>query len=161
LEFPHGDRALKLDAAQRRVRIPGIGTVPLRRGRAIAAFGRAFVVERNRRWWAIFESDRDPVALPSTGRVVGIDRGVHVLAATSDAELLRNGKHGERLQRVVCGRTRYRQSRGRPGNAAEGRGEKEAVLTCMDIYSKHFFLLLRRRFHREVLLAASAFGSTG
>jgi hypothetical protein len=35
------------------------------------------------------------------------------------------------------------------------------VLICMDIYSKHFFLLLRRRFHREVLLAASAFGSTG
>jgi hypothetical protein len=31
----------------------------------------------------------------------------------------------------------------------------------MDIYSKHFFLLLRRRFHREVIFAASAFGSTG
>jgi hypothetical protein len=35
------------------------------------------------------------------------------------------------------------------------------VLICMDTYSRHFFLLLRRRFHREVLLAASAFGSTG
>src|SRR5713226_6425583 len=53
LEFPHGDRALKLDAAQKRVRIPGVGSVPLRKGRAIPAFGRAFVAERNGRWWAI------------------------------------------------------------------------------------------------------------
>src|SRR6202163_1269228 len=101
LEFPHGDRALKLDAAQKRVRIPGIGTVPLRKGRAIPAFGRAFVVERNGRWWAIFECEREPEALPATGRVVGVDRGVHVLAATSDGELLRNGRHAERLRRVV------------------------------------------------------------
>src|ERR1700676_636204 len=38
LECAHGDRALKLDAAQKRVRIPGVGTVPLRKGRAIPAF---------------------------------------------------------------------------------------------------------------------------
>jgi putative transposase len=106
LEFPHGDRALKLDAAQRRVRIPGVGTVPLRKGRAIPAFGRAFVAERNGRWWAIFECGREPEALPLTGRVVGIDRGVHVLAATSDCELLGNGKHGERLRRIVVGHQR-------------------------------------------------------
>jgi putative transposase len=106
LEFPHGDRALKLDAAQKRVRIPGVGTVPLRKGRAIPAFGRAIVVERNGRWWAIFECGREPEALPLTGRVVGIDRGVHVLAATSDGELLRNGKHGGRLRRIVCGHQR-------------------------------------------------------
>ncbi|MDB5040944.1 MAG: transposase [Candidatus Eremiobacteraeota bacterium] len=101
LEFSHGDRALKLDAAQKRVRIPGVGTVPLRKGRAIPAFGRAFLAERNGRWWAIFECEREPEALPLTGRIVGIDRGVHVLAATSDGELLRNGKHGERLHRIV------------------------------------------------------------
>jgi hypothetical protein len=37
----------------------------------------------------------------------------------------------------------------------------EAVLICMGMYSRHFFLLLRRRFHRGVIPAASAFGSTG
>src|SRR6266852_3983443 len=84
LEFPHGDRALKFDAVQKRVRIPGVGSVPLRKGRAIPAFGRAFVLERNGRWWATFECEREPEALPSTGRVIGVDRGVHVLAATSD-----------------------------------------------------------------------------
>src|ERR1700694_460456 len=102
LEVPHGDRALKVDSAQKRVRIPGVGTVPLRKGRAIPAFGRAFVTEKNGRWWAIFECGREPGALPLTGRVVGIDRGVHVQAATSDGELLRNGKYGERLRRIVC-----------------------------------------------------------
>jgi putative transposase len=37
---------------------------------------------------------------------VRIDRGVHVLAATSDGELLRNGKHGERVRRIVRGHQR-------------------------------------------------------
>jgi putative transposase len=46
LEFPHGDRALKLDKGQQRVRIPGVGAVRLRKGRPIPAYGRAFVVRR-------------------------------------------------------------------------------------------------------------------
>jgi len=32
LEFPHGDRALKLNAAQDAARIPGVGSVKLRKG---------------------------------------------------------------------------------------------------------------------------------
>jgi hypothetical protein len=46
-------------------------------------------------------------------------------------------------------------------NRAIHEPRSEAVLICMDMYSRHFFLLLRRRFHREVIFAASAFGSTG
>ena len=49
LEFPHGDRALKLDVRQKRVRVPGVGTIGLRKGRSIPEFGRAFVVEKNGR----------------------------------------------------------------------------------------------------------------
>src|SRR5476649_1604695 len=84
LEFPHGDRALKLTASQTKVRIPGVGIVRLRKGRQIAAFGRAFIVEKNQRWYAIFECDRAIEPLPMSGRAVGIDRGVRVLVATSD-----------------------------------------------------------------------------
>src|SRR5580704_7489267 len=40
LEFPHGDRALKLDARQKRVTIPGVGSVRLRKGREIPEYGR-------------------------------------------------------------------------------------------------------------------------
>jgi putative transposase len=50
LEFPHGDRALKLDIVQRRVRVPGVGSVRLRKGRMVPEFGRAFLVTKNGRW---------------------------------------------------------------------------------------------------------------
>jgi len=101
LEFPHGDRALKLNAVQSRVRIPGVGSMPLRKGRPIPEFGRAFVLKKCGRWYAVFECHREPNPLPPTGRVIGVDRGVHVLAATSEGELLVNGQYGERVRRVV------------------------------------------------------------
>jgi hypothetical protein len=37
----------------------------------------------------------------------------------------------------------------------------DTVLICMEMYSRHLFLLLRRRFHDDLLTVASAFGSTG
>jgi len=122
LEFPHGDRALKLNEAQTRVRIPGVGTMGLRKGREVPAFGRAFVLEKNGRWYAVFECQRERAPLPKTGKLIGIDRGVHVLAATSDGELVRNGRFGERHRRVVTGHARAlaavteRDERGRCAN---------------------------------------------
>jgi putative transposase len=87
LEFPHGDRALPLRGDQQRVRIPGVGPVRLRKGRVIPKVGRAFVVTKNGRWYAIFEGHRAIEALPQTGARVGVDRGVRVLAALSDGTL--------------------------------------------------------------------------
>lgn len=119
IEFPHGDRALKFDAAQKRVRVPGVGTMPLRKGREIPNFGRAFVVEKNGRWYAVFECERESEALPATGRSIGLDCGVTALVATSSGELIANPRHverhresGEREARVVAERT-VRDSRGR------------------------------------------------
>lgn len=77
LTFPHGDRALKFDGAQSRVTILGVGSVKLRKGRAVPAFGRAWLV-------------------------LGIDRGVHVLAATSDGVLHRNSAVGEKRKSAVA-----------------------------------------------------------
>ena len=103
LEFPHGDRALKLlGERQDRVRIPGVGSVRLRKGRPVPRFGRAFVVVRNDRWYAIFECSREPQPLPKTGKVIGVDRGVHVLAATSDGELIRNREPQARRSRITA-----------------------------------------------------------
>lgn len=42
LEFPHGNRALKVNAGQTKVTVPGIGVIRLRKGRTIPEFGRAF-----------------------------------------------------------------------------------------------------------------------
>jgi len=106
LEFPHGDRALKLDPAQTKVRVPCVGTIRLRKGREIPDFGRAFIIEKNARWYAVFECEREPEGLPANGKVIGVDRGVHVLAATSDGELIWNGRFADRHRRVVTGHAR-------------------------------------------------------
>jgi len=90
LEFPHGDRALRFDEAQRRVYVPGAGFVRLRKGRAVPEFGRAFILTKNGHWYAIFEAHRAPQPLPATGRRVGLDRGIRALVATSDGELIGN-----------------------------------------------------------------------
>jgi putative transposase len=101
LEFPHGDRALRVNARQDRVRIPMIGTVPLRKGREIPEYGRAFVVERNGRWYAVFECERDPMPLVPSGRAVGLDRGIRALVATSDGELVENPRHADARRAIV------------------------------------------------------------
>jgi putative transposase len=62
VEFPHGDRALRFDQAQQRVKIPSVGVVKLRKGRQIpATYKRAWVVRKNDRWYASFECERAPM----------------------------------------------------------------------------------------------------
>jgi hypothetical protein len=124
LTFPHGDRALRLVGA--RVRVPGVGAVRLRTGREVPAErGRAWIVEKNGRWYACMECERAAQPLPATGKVLGVDRGVHVLAATSEGELIRNGRLADQHRRVVTGscasaRGGHDQRRARPANESEG-----------------------------------------
>jgi putative transposase len=125
LTFPHGERALKLDATQRRIRVPGVGSVRLRKGRTVPAFGRAWLVRRNGRWYACFECDRALRPLPGNNRLMGIDRGVHVLAALDDGTLIGNSAVGEqrrsattRLQRRLDAVT-IKDAAGRVCNRAD------------------------------------------
>jgi putative transposase len=128
LEFPHGDRGLRFDQVQQRVSIPGVGAVKLRKGRQVpATYGRAWVVRKNDRWYACFECERAVRPLPATNEVVGVDRGVHVLAALSDGRLIANAAVGERrkaattrLQRELEAVT-VRDSAGRVINRREHR----------------------------------------
>lgn len=101
LEYPHGNRAPKLSGAQDRVRIPGVGTVRLRKGRTIPQYGRAFVVEKNGRWYAVFECSRDSEPLEPSEKVLGVDRGIRVLAATSEGAQFPGARAAERHRRVV------------------------------------------------------------
>jgi putative transposase len=120
LEFPHGGRALKFNAAQTKVRVPGTGSVRLRKGRAVPDFGRAWIVHCNGRWYASFECERVVQRRDLREGVLGVDRGVHVLAATSEGRLLRNPRflkkariRVERLQRTVSRRKRGGRNRRR------------------------------------------------
>ncbi len=116
LEFPHGDRALVFDSPQSKVRIPGVGWVKNRKGRTVpATFGRAWVVRKNGRWYACFECERAVrVDGDRVNGVVGIDRGVHVLAATSDGRLFANPRPLARLLSTLahCQRSVSRKKRG-------------------------------------------------
>ncbi len=102
LTFPHGDRALRLDEGQTRLRVPGVGLVKLRKGRSVPDFGRAWLVERHGRWYACLECEREARPLAKTGVTIGIDRGVHVLAACSDGRLIRNLAVGERRKAATA-----------------------------------------------------------
>lgn len=101
LGFSHGDQALKLDPFQRRVRVPGVGALHLRKGRKVPPFGRAFIVRKNGRWYAIFEAHRLPSPLASTGQSVGVDRGIRVLAALSNGEKITNPRPGARRRVLI------------------------------------------------------------
>lgn len=68
IQFSHGDRALKLDPSQTRVRVPGVGSVRLRKGRAVPPFGRAWLVCKNERWYGCFECEREAQELPVPAR---------------------------------------------------------------------------------------------
>lgn len=92
--------------------------VRLRKGRVVPAFGRAWLACKNDRWYACFECEREAGVADRRVGVVGIDRGVHVLAATSDGRLMRNPRHLEKLrlrleraQRIVARRKRKGKNR--------------------------------------------------
>ncbi len=102
ITFPHGDRALRFDEHQRRVTIPGVGAVKLRKGRAVPRCGRAWIVRRAGRWYSCFECERAVRPQPPTGIVVGVDRGVRVLAALSDGRLIGNSAIGERRRTATA-----------------------------------------------------------
>jgi len=123
LEYPHGARALKLNERQTKLRVPGIGSVSLRKGRTIPRnYGRAFVVRKNGKWYAVFECKRDVEPMPPTGPVIGIDAGITALLATSDGELIANPRHLEAARASVertairLDKATVKDARGRPTN---------------------------------------------
>ena len=86
----------------------------LRKGGPVPAFGRAMISRRGGRWYGIFECERAVASLPKTGRVVGLDRGVVAVVATSDGELFTLPASVERHRARVRG-AQKRVSRRRRG----------------------------------------------
>lgn len=101
ISYCHGNRALVYDAAQRRLRVPGVGWIRVRRGRSVPAFGRAWLICKNGRWYATFECDRELLPAPASDRMVGIDRGVRVLIACSDGTKIPNPRFAHRNVALV------------------------------------------------------------
>ncbi|MGZ3496136.1 MAG: RNA-guided endonuclease InsQ/TnpB family protein [Vulcanimicrobiaceae bacterium] len=88
------------------------------------------IVCKRDRWYAQFECQREIVALAAAG-AVGLDRGVAVLLATSNGDLIENPRHIdaarlhlERAQRIVAKRKRRGKNRGKAVNALARLDEK-------------------------------------
>ena len=86
-KFSHGAAVLRLNQAQTKVCIPGVGVVRLRKGRNVPTYGIASITRKAGRWYVLFECERAVEALPKTGAVVGLDRGIAVTCATSDGDM--------------------------------------------------------------------------
>jgi putative transposase len=79
----------KLDLTHRRLYVRGVGHLRIRVPGRVRGTPRTLTVRRRGRAFdmTVFCSQVEPEALPPTGQHVGLDRGVAVLAATSDGGL--------------------------------------------------------------------------
>lgn len=120
----------KLNEGSRRLYVQGVGHVKLRLHRPLRGTPTTITVRRvGRRWQVtVFCVNVPSEPLPATGRDVGVDVGVTVLAALSDGRLIDNPRHlrtsAERLataQRLAAAR--------RPGSARRRRaGERVGAI---------------------------------
>lgn len=105
----------KLDEASKRLYLRGVGHVKVRLHRPVRGTPKTITVRRvGRRWQVtVFCTNVPAQPLPATGRDVGIDVGVTVLAALSDGRVIDNPRHVRRTEdrlasarRLVAGRQR-------------------------------------------------------
>jgi len=91
-EFKQYGVGAKLDG--RRVKLYGIGRVPVRWHRPIEGTIKTVrILRRAGKWYACFTCEvAVPEPLPKTGRVIGIDVGISALLTTSDGEKVENPK---------------------------------------------------------------------
>ena len=91
-------RGWRLDTDRDRLRLLGIGEVKVRLHRGVLGTPKAITVARQgRRWWVSVRCvDVPAVPLAATGRQVGIDLGVCALLATSDGQLVVEGRYAAR-----------------------------------------------------------------
>ena len=117
-----------LNEAAGRLHLMGVGHVKLRLHRPVRGTPKTITVRRLARRWVVtvFCADVPAQPLPATGREVGVDVGVSVLAGLSDGRVIENPRHLRhsldclaRAQRLVAGRKR---GSGRRRRAAERVG---------------------------------------
>ena len=94
----------KLKADARRLYLYGIGDVRVKLHRELCGTPKAITVKREgQHWYVSFRcTDVEPTLLERTGREVGIDLGIVNLVATSDGELVQEGRFGRNAQAALA-----------------------------------------------------------
>jgi putative transposase len=135
LEWPKDGDGCRWKPDDRRVYLQGIGNVKVSTHRPVEGIVKTISVKREgRRWFLILSCDNVTAKpLPSTGAVVGMDMGITVFLATSEAELIGNPSHGrkaaERLamaQRALARKKRGSNNRRRQREVVANRHRKVA-----------------------------------
>jgi putative transposase len=91
--FKEYGNGFRLDG--RRLKIFGAGRIPVRWHRPLEGEIKTVrIIRKAGRWYACFACEvPDPMPLPKTGRLVGLDMGTSALITTSDGDKVDNSKH--------------------------------------------------------------------
>jgi putative transposase len=147
----------RLDTNRRRLYLLGIGEVRVRLHRPIKGTEKAITVAREgRRWFVSVRCTDVPYEpLASTGRDVGIDLGVNAVVATSDGELVTEGRYGRRAQHNLARAQRALATK-RRGSNRRRRGVERVAATHRRVANQRKDLAhkLSRRFVNEYDLIA-------
>jgi putative transposase len=119
----------RLDKDQRRLRLHGIGEIRVHLHREVQGTPKAITVAREgRRWWVTLRCVDVPAEpLAPTGKDVGIDFGICAQVATSDGELVLNGRFGRKASARLQATQRSLATKKRRSNHRERAVQKVAV----------------------------------
>ncbi|GAA3170936.1 RNA-guided endonuclease InsQ/TnpB family protein [Nonomuraea roseoviolacea] len=114
------------------VKVPKVGWVRFRWSRTVPDGVKSYRITRDRagRWHVAFAAIPEPIPVPGTGEVVGVDRGVAVSAALSTGEMLnapglRNPEKA-RLRRLLRKLARAKRGSNRRGKVKQAIAKLKA-----------------------------------
>jgi putative transposase len=141
----------------RRLKLSGIGRVRVRWHRQLEGKIKTVrIIRKAGKWYSSFACEMENQPLPSTGREVGVDVGIHHLLATSDGETVENPrwyreeqKHLRVLQRRVSRRKKGGSNRRK--SVTQLQRQHERIANQRKDYVNKLAYGLVRRYDRIVL----------
>jgi putative transposase len=103
-------------------RFRAVGTIKVRQHRPVMGAVKTLQLKReHRRWYVIVVADCEPVPLPPTGRVVGVDVGVARFLTTSGGDVVANPRFLADSQDVIADLQRRKE------RALRGSGNRKRI----------------------------------
>jgi putative transposase len=124
-----------------------VGRVKVKQHRPVVGRVKTLQLKREgRRWYIIVVTEAEPVALPSTGRAIGVDVGLVRFLTTSDGETVANPRFLDAAQERIVDLQRRKQ-RTRPGSGNRRRRRRALAKEWRKLRNR------RRDFHHKTARA--------